>query len=48
MKTYIFIEINGPAVISLSADNEEEAYKNLNELVYFPDGFRLDEELDEE
>ena len=48
MKTYEFVEKNGSAVIVLSADDKDEAYKYLNAIAKFPDEFRLSDVMDEE
>lgn len=42
MKTYIFVEKNGNAVVTLSADDKVEAKKSLKEVVKYPEAFRLD------
>ena len=44
MKTYIFAEKNGNAVIHFSIDEDEDAAREtLGELVSFPLGWRLSE-----
>lgn len=41
MKTYIFAQKNGSGVLTLSAESEEDAYKELDEVVMDADGWRL-------
>lgn len=48
MPTYIYAEKNGNASITLSADNEEEAYDYLKIIVTHPTAWRLDEETEED
>ena len=48
MKTFVFIEKNGSAIVTLSADNEAEANDSLAEIVKQPEGFRLEEPFDDE
>lgn len=43
MKTYVFVEKNGNATVTLSADDEKEANEYLKGLVRYPDAFRLDD-----
>lgn len=43
MRTYIFAQKNGSAIITLSADNMKEARKELAEIVKNPDEFRFEE-----
>lgn len=42
MNTYIYTEKNGSAVITLTADNEENAWYYLDSLVSNTEKFRLD------
>ncbi len=48
MKTFIFIEKNTSCALSLTTTDEEDAYNILNETVKHPDGWRLDEILDQD
>lgn len=48
MKTYVFNQKNGSGVLTLSAENDEEAYELLEELVVWASEWRLDERLEEE
>lgn len=42
MITYSFAEKNGNAVIILSAENDEEALEYLDDMVQYPENFRMD------
>ena len=44
MNTFIFIQKNGNAVITLSAPTYDEAIKGMEELVRFPDDFQVEDE----
>lgn len=48
MRTFIFVQQNGSAVITLSALTYEDAFKELEELVYMPEDFRVENENGEE
>lgn len=48
MKTFLFIEKNGSGVLTLSADNYEEADKTLGEKVKFPLEWRCEDEEGED
>ncbi len=47
MKTFVFNEKHGNAVLIFSAENENEAYQMLEEKVADVDGWRLTEVDDE-
>ena len=44
MKTFIFIQKNGSAVITLSAPSYDEALNELAEIVKDPEGFSVEDE----
>lgn len=46
--TYIFVQKNGSAVITLSASNLTEAKEELKEIVIEPEAFRFEESDSEE
>jgi hypothetical protein len=48
MKTYVFAEKNGSAIVTLSADTEDEAMTSLADIVKDPESFRLEESEDKE
>jgi hypothetical protein len=48
MRTFLFIEQNGNAVITLSAETYQEAEQYLAELVKEPNDFRVEDEEGEE
>ncbi len=48
MHTYLFICKHGSGVLTVSAESEDRALKELEEHVLYPDLWRLDEVLDEE
>jgi len=48
MKTYLFIEKNGSAVITVSEETEIDAWNYLAEIVKDLDAWRLEENLDED
>ena len=48
MKTYIFVERNGNATLTLSADSDKEVLDYLASIVVLKDNWRLDEDLTEE
>lgn len=48
MKTFIFNQKNGSGVLTISAENEIEAWKEVDEILIDVDGWRLTEIHDEE
>ena len=48
MKTFIFIQTNGSAVVTLSAEDLADAQEELKDIVIMPEGFHVEKEEGED